>query len=115
MYGWRTYIYENKQVMSTRVSAKTKRIEVRVAAWQKDLLQEAATIEGLNLSDYILLKTIENARATVDNHQQTDLSLAQQLRIADILAQEPAKPTPALLALQQHYRDFQSKQVGANG
>ena len=53
----------------TQLQTKDQRVEVRLATWQKTVLQEAALLEGVNLSDFILAKTMEAASNIIEQTQ----------------------------------------------
>lgn len=98
--------------MASPSIVKSQRIEMRVSAWQKELLQEASALEGVNMSDYILMKMLDAARATISENQTASLNLSQRMQIAEIISAPPATPTEAMLALQTAYGQFADVKVG---
>ena len=77
---------------------KKERIELRVAASAKELIQRAMAVSGLTAGDL----AYEGARRVLDEHQRMILSGADRDAFLDAIANPPA-PTPKLVdALRRH-------------
>lgn len=86
---------------STARALKKERLELRVTASAKELIQKAMAVSGLTAGDL----AYEGARRVLDEHQRMLLAGADR----DILLQaigNPPEPTDALVAaLHGHRRD----------
>ena len=98
----------NTNTMST--SAKDNRIDLRISLEQKELLAQAATLKGLSLSAYLLLRSLEAA--------QTDIAETTRLILSDRdrdlflhLMVDPPQPTSALLTAMA---EFQATTIAAS-
>lgn len=58
---------------STRVRAE--RLELRITAGQKALLEHAAALQGRSITDFVLASVQEAASRAVDDHQRLTLSV----------------------------------------
>jgi len=77
---------------------KKERIELRVAASAKELIQRAMAVSGLTAGDL----TYEGARRVLDEHQRMILTGADRDAFLDAVL-NPPKPTPKLVkALRRH-------------
>jgi uncharacterized protein (DUF1778 family) len=77
---------------------KKERIELRVAASAKELIQRAMAISGLTAGDL----AYEGARRVLDEHQRMILTGADRDAFLDAVSKPPA-PTPKLVeALRRH-------------
>ena len=66
----------------TRTSTKAKhgrtraqRLETRVTAEQKNLIERAAALQGRTITDFVLASVQDAARRTIEQHQQIELSV----------------------------------------
>jgi uncharacterized protein (DUF1778 family) len=81
-----------------RRELKKERIELRVAASAKELIQRAMAVSGLTAGDL----AYEGARRVLDEHQRMILSGADRDAFLDAILNPPA-PTPKLVdALRRH-------------
>jgi uncharacterized protein (DUF1778 family) len=77
---------------------KKERIELRVAASAKELIQRAMMVSGLTAGDL----TYEGARRVLDEHQRMILTGADRDAFLDAVM-NPPKPAPRLVkALRRH-------------
>ncbi len=82
--------------------AKNQRLEARVTETQKDLFQRAAAIQGVSLSDFIIMNLQERAAQVVKDHDVIVLSAKDRSVFVDALL-NPPKPNKKLReALQEH-------------
>ena len=81
---------------------RTARIEARIAPDILAAVKRAAEIEGRSISDFVVDAARNAAERTIAETQLIRMSLADQERVAAILA-APATPSPALdRALEAH-------------
>jgi uncharacterized protein (DUF1778 family) len=78
---------------------KKERIELRVAASAKDLIQRAMAISGLTAGDL----AYEGARRVLDEHERMVLTGADARAFLDALADPPA-PNERLVAAAHRYK-----------
>jgi uncharacterized protein (DUF1778 family) len=58
-----------------RGRARAERLEARVTAEQKSLIERAAALQGRTLTDFVLTSVQEAARRAIEEHQQLALSV----------------------------------------
>ncbi|WP_044183469.1 DUF1778 domain-containing protein [Phytobacter massiliensis] len=85
-------------------SVKNARVEIKTSAELKEVLREAASAAGLDLSAFILSAALERAENVLDNQRRRQLS-EQSWKEVNALIAEPAAPTLALQALMQRNKD----------
>lgn len=79
-------------------TAKHERIELRVTPQQKRLLQRAAQLEGVNMTDFVLQNIQRKARRVIREHHTLNISV----RDAELFLRAAAEsdgPTPAMVEL----------------
>jgi uncharacterized protein (DUF1778 family) len=91
--------------MATASAAKLERIEARVTAEDKTLVQQAAALAGMSLTDFIMLSAREAAMETIRSHQVIRLTVEDSAAFAEALL-NPPEPNENLRALAEHYRKF---------
>lgn len=74
---------------------KPERLETRIPAAQKALLQRAAALQGQTLSNFILEATLAKARLVIRDRDIIDLSQSDQVAFAEALL-NPPKPNAKL-------------------
>ncbi|WP_395303524.1 DUF1778 domain-containing protein [Enterobacter sp. ECC-019] len=79
-------------------SIKNARVELKTSNDLKDVLREAATAAGLDLSAFILNAALERAESVLENQRRRQLSEQSWQQVNQLLS-EPAAPTLALKAL----------------
>lgn len=84
-------------------SRKTERIEARVSPDFKELVEQAASLSGHNLSSYLLFALNSTTRRTIAEHQQTTLSADESRSFVRALL-SPPKPNRPLRAALAKYR-----------
>ncbi|HDR2353304.1 TPA: DUF1778 domain-containing protein [Enterobacter roggenkampii] len=77
---------------------KNARVELKTSSDLKDVLREAATAAGLDLSAFILNAALERAESVLENQRRRQLSEQSWQQMNQLLS-EPAAPTLALTAL----------------
>ncbi|EMJ8509195.1 DUF1778 domain-containing protein [Enterobacter hormaechei] len=78
--------------------SKNARVELKTSDDLKDVLREAATAAGLDLSAFILNAALERAESVLENQRRRQLSEQSWQQMNQLLS-EPAAPTLALKAL----------------
>lgn len=90
--------------MTTPSTTKTMaRLEARISPEIKSLLQKAADLEGITLTDFAIASLQEAAIATIQKHQTLKLSLEDSEAFVDALLNPPL-PNQALLAAAVRYQ-----------
>lgn len=88
----------------TAATAKTSRVEARIAPDVLALVRRAAEIQGRSISDFLVAAAQEAACRTIEDTQIIRLSLLDQERFAQAL-ENPPPPSAALdRAAQAHAR-----------
>jgi uncharacterized protein (DUF1778 family) len=80
---------------------KRERIELRVGASAKELIQRAMAVTGLTAGDL----AYEGARRVLDEHEQMVLTGADRQAFLDALM-SPPEPTEKLIAALRRHRDL---------
>ncbi|MBB3138849.1 uncharacterized protein (DUF1778 family) [Rhizobium pisi] len=62
-------------VNSPRERVRGERLETRVTADQKSLIERAAALQGRTVTDFVLSSVQEAARRAIEEHQRMDLSV----------------------------------------
>jgi uncharacterized protein (DUF1778 family) len=83
--------------------AKLQRLEARVDAKQKSLLQRAARLQGRTLTDFVINAAQEAATQIVERHEFLELSERGRKTFVDALLTPPT-PSPRLVAAAARYR-----------
>jgi len=60
---------------SPRGRVRGERLETRVTADQKSLIERAAALQGRTVTDFVLTSVQEAALRAIDEHQRIDLSI----------------------------------------
>ena len=60
---------------SSRGRARALRLETRVTAEQKTLIERAAALQGRTVTDFVLTSVQDAARRAIEEHQQLELSV----------------------------------------
>lgn len=92
---------------STR-GAKSERLEARVTSQQKELLQRAAELQGLSLTDFLVMSAQNAAEATIREHSIIALTARDSRAFAEALL-NPGQPNDRLRdAFARHNRQVES-------
>jgi uncharacterized protein (DUF1778 family) len=75
----------NLSVKSLRGRTRAQRLETRVTAEQKALIERAATLQGRTVTDFVLTSVQDAARRAIAEHQQLDLSVRDSQTFIDAL------------------------------
>lgn len=68
-----------------RGRVRGERLEMRVTADQKNLIERAATLQGRTVTDLVLSSVQEAARRAIEEHQCLDLSVRDSERFVEAL------------------------------
>jgi uncharacterized protein (DUF1778 family) len=83
--------------------AKTARMEQRTTPQTKELIEQAATLLGINPSEFMIAAAVRAARATVSSHERT--MLTPESHAAFLQALDAVEPTSPLKHLMQLHAD----------
>jgi uncharacterized protein (DUF1778 family) len=92
------------QAQTTARENRTERLETRVPASLKSLVQRAAALQGQSLTDFVLAAATEAARRVVRENDVLELSYRDQMAFAEALL-HPPEPNDALKAAAARYLD----------
>lgn len=81
--------------MTATTTAKTERLVARVSPQQKELIEHAATLAGLSMTDFILQSVQGAAEKTIREHQVLTLSVRDSRIFAEAVL-NPPEPNEAL-------------------
>jgi uncharacterized protein (DUF1778 family) len=83
-------------------TTRDARLEARVSAAQKSLLQQAATLSGRTLSEFVVASAQEAARRVIAQHDSILLSHEEQLAFVKTLLNPPEPNTRLKRAAKAH-------------
>lgn len=69
---------------------RAERLETRVTAEQKSLIEHAAALQGRSVTDFVLTSVQDAARRAIEEHQRLDLSVRDSRAFVNALL----NPTP---------------------
>ena len=87
---------------SPRSRVRGERLETRVTADQKNLIERAAALQGRTVTDFVLTSVQDAARRAIEEHQRLDLSVRDSEAFVDALL----KPQPANDGLRETVRRY---------
>ncbi|WP_375567592.1 DUF1778 domain-containing protein [Oceaniradius stylonematis] len=91
-----------KRPTSGRV--RGERLETRVTADQKRLIEHAATLQGRTVTDFVLTSLQDAARRAIEEHQHLELSLRDSQAFVQALV-EPRPVNERLTDTVRRYRE----------
>lgn len=86
-------------------TSKTARLEARVAQEQKDLIQYAADIEGISLTDFMVSKLRAAAEETIERHTVITLTREGSISFVNALL-NPPEPNEKLREAYRKYLEY---------
>ncbi len=92
------------EYVEARRATKSERLEARVTRQQKALLQRAAELRGLSLTDFLVTSAQSAAEATIREHNVITLTARDSLAFAEALL-NPGEPNEALRAAFARYSE----------
>lgn len=93
---------EAKTPAASRVRAE--RLETRVTAEQKRLIEHAAALQGRSVTDFVLTSLQDAARRAIEEHQHLTLSLRDSQAFVQALV-EPERVNDRLRDTVRRYRE----------
>jgi uncharacterized protein (DUF1778 family) len=91
--------------MSSAKASKRERLEARVTADQKALIQRAADLSGRSLTDFMVSSLQEAAEETIRAHEVIKLSPEDSILFVEALL-NPQEPNENLRKAFREYRSF---------
>jgi uncharacterized protein (DUF1778 family) len=88
------------------------RLEVRVSAAQKSLIQHAAAMSGRTLSEFVVNSALDAARLMIAEHESIRLSREEQQAFVQALLQPP-EPNARLQRAAKAYLRRRDQRTGA--
>lgn len=114
-YGHMPYIDHSETAMAnpdTPDTTRDARLEARVSAAQKSLLQQAAALSGRTLSEFVVASAQDAARRVIAEHESIRLSREEQLAFVQALL-NPPKPNARLKHAAKAYRQRVGQRTGS--
>lgn len=84
--------------------ARAQRLEARVTAEQKSLIERAASLQGRTVTDFVLTSVQDAARRAIQEHQQLELSVHDSEAFVEALL-HPRPVNDRLRETVRRYRD----------
>ncbi len=84
-------------------TTRDARLEARVSAAQKNLFQQAATLSGRTLSEFVVASAQDAARRVIAEHESVRLSREEQVAFVQALL-NPPEPNARLERAAKAYR-----------
>ena len=78
-------------IQSSRGRVRGERLETRITADQKSLVERAAALQGRTVTDFVLSSVQEAARRAIEEHQRLNLSV----RDSETFVEALLNPQPA--------------------
>src|ERR1043166_1478604 len=75
----------NPATKTGRGRARAERLEARVTAEQKSLIERAAALQGRSVTDFLLTSVQDAARRAIEEHSQLALSVRSSEAFVDAL------------------------------
>jgi len=88
--------------MADATSSRTARLEARVTPEQKALIERAAAYEGRSVSDFLVQRAQDAARAVIEEREVVRLSPSQSKAFVEAMLRSPA-PNDALRQAAKEY------------
>lgn len=76
--------------MPNSETARTARVEARIAPDALAVVRRAAELQGRSVSDFLVAAALKDAQRTIEDAQIIRLSVDDQQRFADLLLNPPA-------------------------
>jgi uncharacterized protein (DUF1778 family) len=84
---------------------RAERLETRVTAEQKNLIERAAALQGRTVTDFVLTSVQDAARRAIEAHHQLALSVRDSEAFVDALL----KPKPVNARLRDTVRRYRER------
>ena len=89
---------------ASEANARLERIEARLSADAKVVIQRAAEISGRSVSDFVVSSALEAAKETIREYEIIVLSARDSITFVEALL-DPKGPNEALLAAAGRHRE----------
>jgi uncharacterized protein (DUF1778 family) len=77
--------------LNTRRSrVRNERLEARITAEQKLLIEQAAALQGRSVTDFVLTSVQDAARRAIEDHQRLDLTIRDRQAFVEALINPPS-------------------------
>jgi uncharacterized protein (DUF1778 family) len=86
---------------------RDQRLEARISADQKELIERAACVQGRTVTDFVINALQDAARKAIEESTVWRLSQEQQKAFVEALMNPPA-PNPSLRAANQRYQEYKA-------
>ena len=86
-----------------RTRIRNERLETRVTAAQKILIEQAAALQGRSVTDFVLTSVQDAARRAIEDHQRLDLTVRDSRAFVEALI-NPPPPNERLRETVHRYR-----------
>ncbi|MDF1761348.1 MAG: DUF1778 domain-containing protein [Coxiellaceae bacterium] len=84
---------------------KSERLEARLSASQKELIQHAADLAGRSLTDFVLSASQEAAKKIIRENEVITLTAQESRKFVDALL-NPSEPNTDLQKAAKRYNEF---------
>ncbi len=102
--SWGRYVVAVEKSLQTQRAPKSERLEARVTLQQKRLLQRAAELRGLSLTDFLVTSAQTAAEAAIREHNVIALTAEDSIAFAEALL-NPREPNASLRAAFARYSE----------
>lgn len=85
-----------------KAAQKVERLEARLSPDAKALFQEAATIQGRSLTDFVVNSALEAAKRTVCQNELVELSRRDRIAFVEALLNPPSPNDRLQRAIERH-------------
>jgi uncharacterized protein (DUF1778 family) len=90
--------------MATGTPQKAERLEARLTPEQKDLLQQAAALEGTSVTDFVVRSACQAAAQSIHDHSRLVLTVRESRDFVETLLNPPAPSDTLRAAAERHKR-----------
>lgn len=104
-----THIRKSIHGRGTRV--KGDRLEARVSAEQKDLLQRAANLQGRTLTEFLVSSAQAEAERVIQEHDVIRLSVRDSQHFASLILDPPPPNDRLRAAMRRHMLEVEDTEV----
>ena len=95
--------------MAQANTVRSERINLRLSETAKRRIEQAASVEGKTVSNFIVSSALENAEKTVHRHETIALAREDSMRFFDALSDPPPPNRRLRAALEEHARRVDSR------
>ena len=92
-----------RAIRPPRERVRSERLETRITAEQKRLVERAAALQGRTVTDFVLSSVQDAAQRAIDDHQRIQLSIRDAEAFVKALL-DPPEPNDHLRETVRRYR-----------